>query len=79
MCVDKPGVSWLHNPCVFLSPASCCDGFAVTKVLSFPCLRGSQPGSFLAGVVGAGTTSPDVRGKPKEREDLSMTLSRCEI
>lgn len=79
MRVDKPGGSWLHNPWVCLSPASCCDGFAVTTVLLFPCLRGSQPGSFLAGVVGVETTSPDACGKPKEREDVFVTLSRCEI
>lgn len=79
MCVDKPGGSWLRNPWVHLSLAECCDGFAFTMVLLFPCLRGSQSGSFLAGVLGVGTTYPDVSGKPKEREELAVTLSRCEM
>lgn len=79
MCVDKPGGSWLHSPQARLSLAECCDGFALAVVLLFPCLRGLQPASFLAGVVGVETTSPDVNGKPREREDLAVTLSRCKM
>lgn len=79
MRVDKPGESWLHNPWVHLAPAECCDSFALAVVLLFPFLRGSQPGFLLAGVVGVGTTSPDVNGKPREREDLAVTLPRCEM
>lgn len=77
--VDKPGGSWLHNPRVHLSPGECCEGFAFTTVLSPPCLRGSRPGSFLAGVVGLETTPSDVNGKPREREDLAVTISRGEL
>lgn len=73
MRVDKPGGSWLHNPRVHLSPAECCDGFALVvpawvAAWLFPCWDG-----------GSGDNISNVNGKPRERKDLAVTLSRCEL
>lgn len=60
---------WLSAVVAFLSPWCHCS----------PACMGCSLAYFFVGAVGVGTASRDIDGKPSKREDLALTLSRCEI